>query len=113
MRVLLDKIIKFGELRDTRNAQTYSLFGEKLVFNLQNGFPLLTTKKIFVRGIIEELLFFTLFLCISFLVKYYDPITNLYILSYNFLTPSNLHKLPIKSIRLTGSCFIFLIASDT
>lgn len=55
---LLDKIITFGELRDTRNAQTYSLFGEKLVFNLQNGFPLLTTKKIFVRGIIEELLFF-------------------------------------------------------
>jgi len=55
---LLNKIITHGELRETRNAQTYSLFGEKLVFDLQNGFPLLTTKKIFIRGIIEELLFF-------------------------------------------------------
>jgi len=55
---LLQKIITQGELRDTRNAHTYSLFGEKLVFDLQNGFPLLTTKKTFIRGIIEELLFF-------------------------------------------------------
>jgi len=55
---LLNKIITQGELRETRNAKTYSLFGEKIVFDLQNGFPLLTTKKMFLRGIIEELLFF-------------------------------------------------------
>ena len=55
---LLDKILKEGELCNTRNGTTYSIFGEKLVFDLTNGFPLLTTKKMFSRGIFEELLFF-------------------------------------------------------
>jgi dihydrofolate reductase/thymidylate synthase len=55
---LLEKIINNGNYRETRNAKTYSLFGERLVFDLDNGFPLLTTKKMFVRGIFEELLFF-------------------------------------------------------
>lgn len=44
--------------RNTRNAPTYSIFGPQIEFNLQNGFPLLTTKKMFWRGIVEELLFF-------------------------------------------------------
>jgi len=35
-----------------------SVFGRQLRFNLQDGFPLLTTKKTFSRGIIEELLWF-------------------------------------------------------
>src|SRR5579872_1023456 len=55
---LLNKIITKGDYRETRNARTYSIFGEKLVFDLDNGFPLLTTKKMFYRGIFEELLFF-------------------------------------------------------
>lgn len=55
---LLEKIIKYGDHRQTRNAMTYSLFGERLIFDLSNGFPLLTTKKMFTRGILEELIFF-------------------------------------------------------
>ena len=55
---MLDRIITCGDQRSTRNAQTYSLFGEKLVFDMNNGFPLLTTKKMFYRGIFEELIFF-------------------------------------------------------
>jgi len=55
---LLDKIIRYGNYRQTRNAMTYSLFGEKIEFDLSNGFPLLTTKKMFTRGILEELIFF-------------------------------------------------------
>lgn len=55
---LLEKILTEGEYRDTRNAKTYSLFGERLIFDLKNGFPLLTTKKMFTRGILEELIFF-------------------------------------------------------
>ena len=55
---ILDKILNTGDYRNTRNAKTYSIFGEKLEFDLENGFPLLTTKQIFYRGIIEELLFF-------------------------------------------------------
>jgi thymidylate synthase len=56
---LIQKIINEGEERTDRTGTgTYSLFGEKLEFDLRTGFPLLTTKKMFVRGIIEELLFF-------------------------------------------------------
>lgn len=55
---LLDEVIKFGEQRQTRNGITYSLFGKELVFNVTNNFPLLTTKKMFLKGIVEELLFF-------------------------------------------------------
>ena len=53
---LLKKIINYGDKRQTRNSITYSLFSEKLEFNLQYGFPLLTTKKMFLRGIFEELM---------------------------------------------------------
>lgn len=55
---LLEKVLKEGEKRETRNSVTYSLFGERLCFDLQEGFPLLTSKKMFFRGIKEELLFF-------------------------------------------------------
>jgi thymidylate synthase len=56
---LLSTIIEHGEERDSRNGKTYSLFGEKLEFNIANGsYPLLTTKKMFWRGIVEELLWF-------------------------------------------------------
>jgi dihydrofolate reductase/thymidylate synthase len=47
-----------GHHRQTRNAKTFSIFSEKLSFDLTKGFPLLTTKKVFLRGIFEELLFF-------------------------------------------------------
>lgn len=55
---MLKNIIDNGDERQTRNSITYSTFGEKLVFDLKNGFPLLTSKKMFFRGIFEELLFF-------------------------------------------------------
>ena len=55
---LLSKVLTNGEKRNSRNGQTYSLFGEKLEFNLKDGFPLLTTKKVFLRGIAEELFWF-------------------------------------------------------
>jgi dihydrofolate reductase/thymidylate synthase len=57
LNIGLDIIIN-GDHRKTRNAETYSLFGKSIVFDLKNGFPLLTTKKMFCRGIFEELLFF-------------------------------------------------------
>lgn len=55
---LLDKILKRGEEREGRNGKTLSLFGERLEFDLQAGFPLLTTKRVFWRGVVEELLWF-------------------------------------------------------
>ena len=47
--------LKNGEKRQTRNAITYSIFGNQLKFNLLDKFPILTTKKVFFRGIVEEL----------------------------------------------------------
>ncbi len=57
LELLKDTLIN-GKLRPTRNANTLSLFGKELVFNVTNNFPLLTTKKMFLKGIVEELLFF-------------------------------------------------------
>lgn len=56
---LLDEILNHGcEREDRTGTGTLSLFGKQLRFNLQQGYPLLTTKKMFTRGIIEELLWF-------------------------------------------------------
>jgi dihydrofolate reductase/thymidylate synthase len=54
---LIQRIIRDGDRRATRNATTFSLFGEKMEFDLER-FPLYTTKKMFMRGIFEELKFF-------------------------------------------------------
>ena len=55
---LLSKIMNCKTYRQTRNGETLSLFGESLKFDLREGYPLLTTKRTFFRGIVEELLFF-------------------------------------------------------
>jgi len=56
---LLRYIIENGNDRgDRTGVGTRSVFGHQLRFDLQEGFPLLTTKRVFWRGIIEELLFF-------------------------------------------------------
>ncbi len=55
---LLNEVLQYGDERQTRNGIVFSLFGKELSFNVSNNFPLLTTKKMFMKGIIEELLFF-------------------------------------------------------
>jgi thymidylate synthase/dihydrofolate reductase len=55
---LLDHILTKGNLAEGRNGFTYSTFVNHMSFDLREGFPLLTTKKMFLKGIIEELLFF-------------------------------------------------------
>jgi dihydrofolate reductase/thymidylate synthase len=55
---LLRDVHENGWLKEGRNGNTKSMFGKTLEFDLTTGFPLLTTKKMFTRGIIEELLFF-------------------------------------------------------
>ncbi len=56
---LCKHILDNGETRKDRTGTgTISTFGYQMRFNLQEGFPLLTTKKVFYRGIFEELLWF-------------------------------------------------------
>jgi thymidylate synthase len=55
---LLKDVMVNGSLRETRNSWTKSVFVRHLSFNMDDGFPLLTTKHMFFRGIVEELLFF-------------------------------------------------------
>lgn len=54
----LKEVLEKGELRKTRNSNTISLFGLKLDFDISESFPLLTTKKVYWKGVVEELLWF-------------------------------------------------------
>jgi dihydrofolate reductase/thymidylate synthase len=55
---LVERIVTRGEQRVSRGSKVLSIFGEKLTFDLRDGFPLLTTKRVFWKGVVEELLWF-------------------------------------------------------
>lgn len=55
---LLNEVLHYGEKRETRNSITISKFSSKLDFDISKSIPILTTKKIYTKGVIKELLWF-------------------------------------------------------
>jgi dihydrofolate reductase/thymidylate synthase len=54
---LVERVISSGHAKGDRTGTgTLSLFGSQMRFDLEMGFPLLTTKRVFWRGVVEELL---------------------------------------------------------
>ncbi|XP_060537990.1 thymidylate synthase [Pantherophis guttatus] len=55
----VEQILNFGHKKEDRTGTgTLSIFGMQARYNLRDDFPLLTTKRVFWKGVLEELLWF-------------------------------------------------------
>jgi len=57
-QALLQDILDNGVKKNTRNGEVLSVFGRQIRHNMKDGFPLLTTKKMYFKGIVTELIWF-------------------------------------------------------
>ena len=54
----ISDVLQWGKARQSRNAVVLSKFGKNMQFDISENFPLLTTKKVFWKGVLHELLWF-------------------------------------------------------
>lgn len=54
-KYLIDRILTEGDFRTGRNGNVKSLFGVSLSFDLGGGFPIITGRKMFAKGVLGEL----------------------------------------------------------
>jgi dihydrofolate reductase / thymidylate synthase len=55
---IMKDILENGSKKDSRNSIVYSHFGKQMKFDLRNGFPLLTTKRVPWKTVLRELIWF-------------------------------------------------------
>ena len=55
---IMKDILENGSKKDSRNSIVYSQFGKQMKFDLRNGFPLLTTKRVPWKTVLRELIWF-------------------------------------------------------
>ena len=55
---LLKEILFENNIKESRNANVYSKFGTRMEFDLRNGFPIITTKRVPWKTVLRELLWF-------------------------------------------------------
>jgi thymidylate synthase len=55
---LLTDILENGHKKETRSGEVLSVFSREIRHNMKEGFPLLTTKKMYFKGVVSELLWF-------------------------------------------------------
>lgn len=58
LKILYQDILDHGEIRDTRTGKVHSRWNYSLEFNLQKGFPAVTSKKLAWNPVVGELLWF-------------------------------------------------------
>ena len=77
---LVNDIMSNGVDKKTRSGNVKSVFGRQLRFDLKKGVPILTTKKVFSKGVIYELLWF---------LNHYKDATGG--MNINYLLRNNVH----------------------
>jgi len=77
---LVNDIMSNGVDKKTRSGNVKSVFGRQLRFDLKKGIPILTTKKVFSKGVIHELLWF---------LNHYKDATGG--MNINYLLRNNVH----------------------